>query len=197
MLGSITSLGERSRGRRWAVTYAWFVVGALAGGLALSAALIALREAGRLLPDAVALGIGFAGAGVLLAVAALGRTPPSLDRQVDHRWLDRYRGWVIGAGFGFQLGAAVFTKISSFALYLLVLCALLGVSRASLLAAALGYAAVRAVSAAPGGRIASPRDLQRLTQRLARSEPLVERFGRASDVAAATAVLAALVTAVA
>ena len=197
MLGSITSLGERSRGRRWAFTYAWFVVGALAGGLALAAALIALREVGRLLPDAVALVIGFAGAGVLLAVAALGRTPPSLDRQVDHRWLDRYRGWVIGAGFGFQLGAAVFTKISSFALYLLVLCALLGVSRASLLAAALGYAAVRGVSAAPGGRITSPRDLQRLTQRLARSEPLVERFGRASDVAAATVVLAALVTAVA
>jgi hypothetical protein len=197
MLGSITSLGERSRGRRWVVTYAWFVAGSLAGGLALAAALMALREAGRVLPDAAALAIGFAGAGALLAVAGLGRTPPSLDRQVDHRWLDRYRGWVIGAGFGFQLGAGVFTKISSFALYLLAVCALLGVSRESLLVAALGYAAVRAASAAPGGWIASPRDLQRVLERFGHSESLVERLGRATDVAAATAVLVALVTAIA
>jgi hypothetical protein len=197
MLGSITSLGERSRGRRWAVTYAWFVAGSLTGGLALAIALFAVREVGRLLPDAAAIAIGFAGAGALFAVAALGRMPPSLDRQVDHRWLDRYRGWVIGAGFGFQLGAAVFTRISSFALYLLALCALLGASRESLLVAALGYAAVRAASAAPGGLIASPRDLQRLVERFGRSEPLVDRFGRATDVVAAAAVLAALVTAVA
>src|SRR5687768_14217005 len=143
MLGSITSLGERSRGRRWVVTYAWFVAGSLAGGLALAAALIALRETGRLLPDAAALAIGFAGAGAVPAVAGRGPTRPSFGRQVGRRWLDRYRGGVIGAGFGFQLGAGVFTKISSFALYRLALCALLGVSRASLLVAALGYAAVR------------------------------------------------------
>jgi hypothetical protein len=30
---------------------------------------------------------------------------PSWQRQVDERWLTTYRGWVYGAGFGFQLGA--------------------------------------------------------------------------------------------
>ena len=47
MLGSITSLGERSRGRHWAVTYAWFVIGALAGGAVLAAALVAVRALRR------------------------------------------------------------------------------------------------------------------------------------------------------
>jgi hypothetical protein len=195
MLGSITSLGERSRGRRWVVTYSWFVVGALAGGLALAVALLALGAAGRLLPEGVALAVGLAGAGTLLAVAAVGRTPPSLDRQVDHRWLGRYRGWVIGAGFGFQLGAGVFTRISSFTLYLLVLCALLGAPPPSLLMAGLGYAAVRGASAAPGGWIDSYGDLERAVRRITRLEPLVAKLGRAADVAAATIVLAALLVA--
>jgi hypothetical protein len=128
----------------------------------------------------------------LLGVALAGRTPPSLDRQVDHRWLDRYRGWVIGAGFGFQLGAAIFTRITSFALYLLVACALLGAPVWSLLVAGLVYAAVRAASAAPGGLVARPSDLRRLTGVITRFEPLVAKAGRAADVAAAASVLAAV-----
>src|SRR5262245_32142664 len=163
MLGSITSLGERSRGRHWAVTYAWFVLGALAGGLVLAAALLAVSSVGTLLPSAVALAIGLAGGAVLIAAAARGRTPPSLERQVDHRWLDEYRGWVVGAGFGFQLGAGVLTRIPSFALYLLFLCALLGAPAPALVAAGLVYAALRAVAAAPGGLARSPRARHPLT----------------------------------
>jgi hypothetical protein len=195
MLGSITSLGERSRGRRWAVTYSWFIVGGLVGGLALATALIALRELGSLLPPAAALAVGFAGVGALAAAAAQGSTPPSLERQVDHRWLDEYRGWVIGAGFGFQLGAGVLTRISSFALYLLFLCALLGAPRSALLIAAIGYAALRGISAAPGGWVNNPHDLQHLTHIIARYEPLAAKIGRATDVAAAGCVLTALLIA--
>jgi len=197
MLGSITSLGERSRGRRWVVTYAWFVVGAVAGGVALASALIAIRAIGRLLPNPLPLVLGSVGVIVLLVVAALGRTPPSLDRQVNHRWLDQYRGWVIGAGFGFQLGAAVFTRVTSFALYLLAICALLGAPSWSLLAAGTTYAGIRAISAAPGGFVGSTYDLQRLIMLIARFEPRVGRAGRVADVLAAALVVVAVMLAAA
>src|SRR5262245_6954393 len=195
MLGRITSLGERSRGRHWAVTYAWFVLGALAGGLVLAAALLAVRSVGTLLPSAVALAIGLAGGAVLVAAAARGRTPPSLERQVDHRWLDEYRGWVVGAGFGFQLGTGVMTRIPSFALYLLFLCALLGTARPALIVAGLLYGALRGLAAAPGGLVRRPPDLQRLTHLIVHYEPVATRLGRATDVAAAVCVLAVLLLA--
>jgi hypothetical protein len=195
MLGSITSLGERSRGRHWAVTYAWFVIGALAGGLVLAAALLAVRAAGSVLPPAAALAVGLAGGAALLGAAALGRTPPSLERQVDHRWLDEYRGWVVGVGFGFQLGTGVLTRIPSFALYLLFLCALLGAPPAALVAAGIVYGALRGLTAAPGGLVRSPRDLRRLATLIARYEPRAARAGRASDVAAAACVVAVLLVA--
>jgi hypothetical protein len=192
MLGSITSLGERSRGRHWVVTYAWFVLGALVGGQVLALVLVGVRGLGTLLPDAAALAVGLAGGVLLVAAAALGRPPPSLERQVDHRWLDEYRGWVVGAGFGFQLGTGLVTRIPSFALYLLFLCALLGAPAAALIVAATVYAALRAVAAAPGGFVSSPRDLQRMTMVLARFEPAAAKLGRATDVAAAAGVVLVL-----
>ena len=147
---------------------------------------------GSLLPSAAALAVGLAAGVLLVRAAALGRTPPSLERQVDHRWLDEYRGWVVGAGFGFQLGTGVMTRIPSFALYLLFLCALLGAPPASLIAAAIVYAALRGVAAAPGGLVRRPRDLQRLTKVIARYEPVASKVGRATDVAAAGCVVAVL-----
>jgi hypothetical protein len=186
MLGSITSLGERSRGRRWWVTYTWFLVGALGGGLALSLALLGVREVGQVLPDALAAAIGLAGVSALLARAAVGASPPSPGRQVDHRWLDQFRGWVVGLGFGFQLGAGVFTRIPSFALYLLAACALLGASPVALVISGMGYAAIRGGSAGPGGRIQTFGDLQRITERTGRLEAPIARLTRRADVLAAT-----------
>ena len=195
MLGSITSLGERSRGRHWVVTYAWFVIGALAGGVVLAAALVAVRALGSLLPAGVALAVGLVAAAVLVAAAALGRTPPSLERQVDHRWLDEFRGWVVGAGFGFQLGTGVMTRIPSFALYLMFLCALLGAAWPALIVAGVVYGALRGLAAAPGGLVRRPPDLQRLSHLSVRYEPVATKLGRATDVAAAACVLAVLLLA--
>src|SRR5690242_11921650 len=106
MLTSITPLGERGRGARWGVTFAFMLLGGAAGGalmglLAGALGSLLLGEPGS--AELIAIG-------VLLAVAAAfdlgiaGLRLPTLRRQVDERWLSAYRGWVYGLGFGFQLG---------------------------------------------------------------------------------------------
>lgn len=128
MLSSITPLGERGRGNRWGTTVAWFVVGSTLGGAALGAGLgLAGEGIGRLVDDRARL-VGV----VLLAVAALAvdaaprpGMPPSWRRQVDERWMDEYRAWVYGLGWGAQLGAGVLTIVSSASTYLVLALALL------------------------------------------------------------------------
>jgi hypothetical protein len=50
---------------------------------------------------------------------------PGPRRQVDERWLDRYRGWVYGLGYGAQLGTGLVTVVVSSAVYVVPLAALL------------------------------------------------------------------------
>jgi hypothetical protein len=63
--------------------------------------------------------------GLAAAVDGTGRRPPwPVRRQVDDGWMARYRGWVYGAGFGFQLGLGVVTIVTTAAVpaaWLLVL----------------------------------------------------------------------------
>ena len=47
----------------------------------------------------------------MLAVDLSNRTVPGPRRQVDERWLDRYRGWVYGVGYGSQLGLGIVTVV--------------------------------------------------------------------------------------
>ena len=117
MLSSIHPLGERGKGNRFTVTATAFVVGAVAGGATTGTLFGAVGLlVAPVLTDAVAVGaLG------LVAVAAAwfersGRALPSVPRQVNEDWLNEYRGWVYGAGFGFQLGAGVLTYITSAAL---------------------------------------------------------------------------------
>src|SRR5213080_2807837 len=97
MLTSITPLGERGRGSRWAATIVALALGSAlagaAGGLAAGAAGVALD-----------LGIG-------------GDPLPGPRRQVNEQWLGAYRGWVYGIGFGLQLGLGVATIVSASAVY--------------------------------------------------------------------------------
>src|SRR5437660_5144106 len=119
MLGSITPLGQRSRQMGWGPTAAAFAIGALAGG---SLAGAAAGTIGRMLlgglDDAQALGVLAVACAVgLVADLGPGRLP-TVRRQVDERWLRRYRGWVYGVGFGFQLGLGVVTVVTASAVYL-------------------------------------------------------------------------------
>lgn len=191
MLGSITSLGERSRGRRWTITFAGFLLGALAGGVVLAAVLLGIRAAGSLFPAEPRLGVAAMAAFAIFGMAVFGREPPSLARQVDHRWLDTLRGFVVGCGFGFQLGAAGFTRIPSFAIYVVAVAAFAGASPTALVAAGVCYGAIRGIAALPGGSIRSPRDLQRLTAFLVRAERPTRIAALAIDLASAAAVIVA------
>jgi hypothetical protein len=124
MLASITPLGERGRQSTWALTVTAFALAAAGAAVVLGLALGAL---GRL----IVWSDGFRGAAVLAAVVAaliVDVTParvPGPRRQVDPGWLDRYRGWVYGLGYGVQLGLGVTTVVSSAATYAALLAAFL------------------------------------------------------------------------
>ena len=108
MLTSITPLGERGRGQRYAVTMTAYVVGCLLGGATTG---LLLGSLGALLPALPVLLL----AGTVCLAAALAdlRGVRIGRRQVDEDWLTRYRGWVYGAGFGYQLGLGVVTVVTS------------------------------------------------------------------------------------
>jgi hypothetical protein len=174
MLTSISPLGERARGNRWALTVTAYLVGSTLGGVTIGGL---LGLAGS--PWHVT---GFAAAGVCVVAAALdliGRRP-TLHRQVDEDWLSRYRGWVYGGGYGFQLGLGVVTIITSASTYaMLALCLL----SSSVLAGALIGGAFGLVRALPllGLRDAStPAQLRDVAMRL---EQLSRAAGRATVVA--------------
>jgi hypothetical protein len=114
MLASITPLGERGRRSRWATTASWYVTGSAAGGAAVGA-LAGL--VGSLVIAGVALHVRLALLAATLGVGLVWEWMrggvPGPRRQVNERWLDTYRGWVYGAGFGAQLGAGVTTVVVS------------------------------------------------------------------------------------
>lgn len=129
MLSSISPFGERARASRWWLTTTAYVVSSTLGGLAvgLLAALV-----GALVPQGWRLSpTGFVVAAVLLLVGLAldlrvgGLELPSWRRQVDEAWIGRYRGWVVGLGFGAQLGFGVVTIVTSSTTYAVVLLALL------------------------------------------------------------------------
>ena len=100
MLGSITPLGERSRGSRWGATVIMYIAGSLLGGVIVGTA--AGLAGAWLAPSHRS---ALAALGALLAIGALvdtGRSPvtlPTPRRQANEDWLRRYRSWVYGGGW--------------------------------------------------------------------------------------------------
>ena len=144
MLTSITPLGERGRGNRWAVTTTAYALGCALGGATTGAVLGAVGAVLPALPTLVLAGVVC----LLAAVADLipGRLPVG-RRQVDEAWLGRYRGWVYGAGFGYQLGLGVVTIVSSAATFAVLALALLTQSPLPGLLLGAVFGAARAIPA--------------------------------------------------
>jgi len=169
MLSSITPLGERGRNNRWWVTVTAYVAGSTMGGAAIGAL---LGTVGAVVPRAP-----LAALGVLAAVASLGLLAeagvgglrlPTNHRQVNERWLDTYRGWVYGVGFGFQLGLGVVTIVTSAITYLALAAALLVHSTAGGVAVGTAFGLARALPVlltASARHPAALRDLHRRNQR--------------------------------
>lgn len=171
MLTSITPLGERSRGNRYSVTLTAYVVGVLLGGATTG---VVLGAVGSLLPTLPVLLL--AGTACLLAaVADLRGWLPIGHRQVDEDWLTRYRGWVYGLGFGYQLGLGVVTIITSAATLAVLVVALLTQSVAGGLAVGLVFGAARAVPALLIGRARSHAELRSMAAGLERRATLAAR----------------------
>jgi hypothetical protein len=160
MLSTITPLAERARGHRWGATASWFVAGSVVGGTTLGLCVAGLAVGvGRLgLPGttsaAVACGAALVAAASDAGVA--GFRLPIHGRQVNERWLDRFRPWVYGSGFGWQIGTGLVTYIKTSGVYLMVvLCALTGRPWTAL-AVCSGFGLVRGLAVFLAHGITSP-----------------------------------------
>ena len=164
MLTSITPLGERGRGNRYAVTLTAYVVGCLLGGATIG---LLLGFVGGLLPGLPVLAL--AGIACLAALLAdLCGWLPLGRRQVDEDWLTRYRGWVYGLGFGYQLGLGIVTIVTSAATIAVLALMLLTQSWAGGLAIGIVFGGARAVPALLLGRADSHAELRSLAAGLER-----------------------------
>jgi hypothetical protein len=171
MLSSLNPVSEQARGHRFWLTACWYVAGAIAGGAALGAgAALAAFGVGR-----AALGHG-AVWGLVLAFAlvtggsdtrVVGRSLPEHPRQVDERWLVKYRRWVYAAGYGFQIGAGFATYIMTAAVYLSVALAVLSGSPLTAFLVCITFGAVRGLTVLVSAFATSPDRLRVTHRRLA------------------------------
>ena len=129
----------------------------------------------------------------LVAVAAAvfertGRALPSVPRQVDENWLNEYRGWVYGAGFGFQLGAGVLTYITTAAIYVALAASVLAGHPVASFGIMIVFGLTRGLTLLPARTIGSPQRLVEFHQRLHRWSPAVR--ATSTSVLAASALVA-------
>ncbi len=189
MLASITPLAEQGRGHRYGSTAAWFVVGAVAGGACLGLCLAAMAAGVRVAGASATTLAAVACAASAVAAAADGRVAgfrlPVHRRQVNERWLDQFRPWVYGAGFGWQIGTGLVTYIKTSAVYLMIVLAAL--TGDPLLALAIGalFGLVRGLAVLLGRTITSPAALAGFHRRFTELGPVVLGVVMAVEVAAA------------
>ncbi|MFN7149097.1 MAG: hypothetical protein ACK4V6_06415 [Microthrixaceae bacterium] len=176
MLSTITPMAERSRGRRWGLTASWFVLGAVIGGatLGLLAVLgaLALGALGLSTPTL----LGLAAAAALVAAAmdlGIGTEMPHHRRQVNEVWLDQYRSWVYGMGFGWQIGTGLSTYIMTAAVYLTVVLAALTGSPWLAMGISVLFGLVRGLAIFLGVRLVEPVRLMHFHERFDALGPAV------------------------
>lgn len=191
MLASITPLGERGRHSRWWLTVTAFLLAAAVAGAGAGAALGMLGSLALSgVPADARLALLGAALVVAIALDSAPRAVPGPRRQVDERWLDQYRGWVYGVGYGGQLGLAVTTVVSSAATYVALLASVLVGGPGWGVVVLGGYGAVRGLIPLAAAGVRSPQGLIALHLVLARWRA---RARWAAVAAQAALVLATLV----
>ena len=96
-------------------------------------------------------------------------------RQVNERWLDAYRPWVYGAGFGFQIGCGLATYITTAAVYLAVVLAGLTTRPAVALVVGAAFGLVRGLAVTLTRRLHTPAALLAFHQRFVGRRPWADR----------------------
>ena len=192
MLTSITPLGERGRGQRYAVTVTSYVVGSVVGGTLAGALLGGL---GSLLVWVLPVPVLAVAAAVLLVAAGFDARGATMlgRRQVDQDWLPRFRGWVYGLGFGVQLGFGAVTVVTSAAT--LALAAVLLLTGSPAAGAWLGalFGLSRALPVLALRHVQQPDQLRAAARRWSAAAPAASRAVVGLLAAAAAFALGALV----
>jgi hypothetical protein len=192
MLASITPLGERGRQATWGVTVTAFLIGSTAAAAAAGA--LAGAAGATVVPASVSAHARLAAFAVTVLCAIVldaraGRVPGP-RRQVDERWLDTYRGWVYGLGYGAQLGVGITTVVTSAATYVALIAAFLTVDAGHGALVVGCFGAVRGLTPIAAARVDRP-------DRLMAMHALLERWrapSRRGGVASLAAILAVAVT---
>ena len=180
MLSTITPFSERGRGHAYRATATWFVVGATGGGATLGLLMAGLALAVSPLhlsvtvTGTVALVAALVAAGSDSGVA--GVRLPFHRRQVNERWLDRYRPWVYGAGFGWQIGCGLATYITSAAVYLMIVLGALTGQPLTALAVGVGFGGLRGMAVLLTRRLTDPSALLAFHRRFFELGPLAGRL---------------------
>ncbi len=197
MLSSITPLTEAGRGNRYWRTVVWFVIGAVAGGATLGA----IAMGGALLVRAIDLPIAAAlVAATLAAMVTLasdlsigGWRLPSNPRQVNRAWLDGYRSWVYGLGFGWQLGVGVATFVMSATVYLMVVLAALTGRPLFAFLVVTGFGLIRGLAILPAATVRTSAGLMNLHRSIERFRPASRALAVATQILVVGAVVSSLV----
>jgi hypothetical protein len=186
MLSTITPIGERGRGNRYATTARWYVAGAALGGLCLGGAGAVLALVVGRHGDARLVVIALAAIVAAASDARVGGlTLPTHRRQVNERWLDQYRPWVYGGGFGWQIGTGLATYITTAAVYLLVLVIVVGGDPALALGGGVAFGTTRGVAVLLTRRVRTAQDLSRLHAGVQAAGPALHDAVLAVEVAVA------------
>jgi hypothetical protein len=177
MLSQLTPVGEASRGYRYRTTASWFVLGAIVGGATLGAVMAALAAAVSVLGATSTTLLGVAAAFAVLGAAidggVLGFAPPFFKRQVNEYWLSKYRAWVYGSGFGWQIGAGVTTYIMTAAVFVTIGYGALTAGPWAALAIGVGFGLARGLAVLLTARRRTTADLFALHRRFdALGEPV-------------------------
>ncbi len=201
MLSTITPLTERGKGHSYPATASWFVAGATAGGASLGLIMAGLALAVSALDlSAVAAG-SLSLAAVLVAAGSdsgiARRRLPVHRRQVNERWLDRYRPWVYGAGFGWQIGSGLATYITAAAVYLMVVLAGLTGRPVVALAVGTGFGFLRGLAVLLTRHLTEPSALLAFHRRFFELGPWADRLVVAVELASAAGIILWLHTAMA
>ena len=192
MLGSITPLGQRGRIAGWGWTVGFYVVASAAGGMlagAVAGAIGAAAGPPARGPALVVTALAALGAAAV-DTALRGRPLPGPTRQVNEEWRHRYRGWVFGGGFGFQLGLGVATVVTTAGVYATLLIAAVSgsVAAGALIGATFGLA--RALPVLAARRVRSTDELLKMDAGLRRLQPLAVRSAAAGQAALGVAAMA-------